>query len=463
MRGNSWETTTKIRVGKGIMQLASKFTVKPTAAQEIVLRDLSENCRLLYNFSLFERKFLYEQYGLNITYKQQQNGLPLLKKQFPRYKQVYSKVLQMTLNKLDSSFKSFFGLLKNGDSAARPPNYRGISHFFTLCYNQSGFRITRDTITLSHKHPDKVALTFAVPFDFTNHAIVQIDLHRDRRGLYWLSVVHEFEEPDHVDNGLYQAFDLGTNKHSAVNLHGKFFDSTVKRADKYWQPKVRKIQRRMSHCKRGSRKWKKLQLCLNIMKAKEANQTKDWQHKQALNYLRNTKANTIIVGDLSPKQMANTAKQERKRKGNKGKRNSSKSLRLSKKLQRGVNRSVHNTGHLGRFVQFLTYKARKMGKRTIEIDERHTTMMCCACEHEQEMPLWKRTYLCENPESCSNTQGLDRDWNSDINIMVKFFSLNGLWTAYQYFAGKLRYTADVDLFPRFAKDSQKEIPCASVK
>ncbi|MFW9994378.1 MAG: RNA-guided endonuclease InsQ/TnpB family protein [Candidatus Odinarchaeota archaeon] len=459
MRGNSQADTTKIAEGTGGMQLTSKFTINPTAKQENVLRDLSENCRLLYNFSLFERKFLHEQHGLSVSYQDQQNGLPQLKKLFPRYQQVYSKVLQMTLKKLDGSFKSFYGLVKNGDTAARPPGYRGKSHFFTLCYNQSGFKIDKDTITLSHKHPDKVVLAFAVPFDFTEHVIVQIDLHRDYKRRYWLSVVYEFEEPEYVDNGLYQAFDLGTDKHSAVNLHGQFFDSTVKRVDKNWQPEVQNIQRRMSHCKQGSRKWKKLRRKLNIMKAKEANQTKDWQHKQALNYLRNTRANTIIVGNLSPKQMANTAKQKQKRKGNKGK---GKSSTMSKKQQTGVNRGVHNTGHLGRFVQLLAYKARKLGKKVIAIDERHTTMECCVCGWRQEMPIWQRIYHCENPEGCSNTRGLDRDRNSDINIMVRFLSLNGLWMTYQQFAGKLRQTANVDLLPRFAKDSQKEAPYVSV-
>jgi hypothetical protein len=34
--------------------------------------------------------------------------LPLLKKLFPRYQQVYSKVLQMTLKKLDGAYRAFF-------------------------------------------------------------------------------------------------------------------------------------------------------------------------------------------------------------------------------------------------------------------------------------------------------------------------------------------------------------------
>ncbi|TXT53335.1 MAG: hypothetical protein BAJALOKI1v1_2510001, partial [Promethearchaeota archaeon] len=34
---------------------------------------------------------------------------------------------------------------------------------------------------------------------------------------------------------------------------------------------------------------------------------------------------------------------------------------------------MQNTGSLGRLVQFLTYKAQKIGKRVIRIDESYTT------------------------------------------------------------------------------------------
>ena len=83
------------------------------------------------------------------------------------------------------------------------------------------------------------------------------------------------------------------------------------------------------------------------------NQTKDWQHKQSLNLLKNTKANTIIVGNLSPRQMIKINKKASK--GN--------------KYQNSVNRGVHNTGHLSCFVELLTYKAKLMGKTIITIDE----------------------------------------------------------------------------------------------
>jgi putative transposase len=85
------------------------------------LWDLSEKNRLIYNFALAKRQNNYQKEKFKdkrkfITYQDQQNQLPALKKQFPEYKQVYSKVLQLTLKKLDANFKSFFGLLKNGQN-----------------------------------------------------------------------------------------------------------------------------------------------------------------------------------------------------------------------------------------------------------------------------------------------------------------------------------------------------------
>ncbi len=156
--------------------------------------------------------------------------------------------------------------------------------------------------------------------------------------------------------------------------------------------------------------------------------TSQRQHKQSLNLLRNTKANTIIVGNLSPKQMT---------------KNNRKTVK-GKKYQNGVNHGVHNTGHLGRFVELLTYKAKLMGKRVITIDERDTTKNCAVCGHKKTpMPLYQRIYFCEYCETI-----LDRDRNAAINIMKRFLSYNALWTSYQYFLdhlgilGNLRQTVD---------------------
>lgn len=407
-----------------MVTLTKKFRVIPIKQQEEVLWELSETCRILYNHALAEREYLYDNYNYRVTYREQQNALPKLKKLFPRYRQVYSKVLQMTLKKLDAAYKSFFGLLKNGNNNARSPTFRGKDYFFTLCYNQSGFTIRKKTLQLSHNHPSKTELIFPIQFNFATVVVKQIELFQDQYDKqFYIAITFSKEEPPYFNNELYQAFDLGITKHTAVNLHGKFLESSIKRPDKYWQHRFQSLQQRRDHCKKNSRRHRLFSHRLRIIQRKCAHQTKDWQHKQSKNFLKNTKANTIIVGDLSAKKM--TAKKNNiNRKG---------------KYQRSINRGVHNSGHLGRFVELLTYKAKLLGKRVIVIDERDTSKTCAFCGHKKkQMLLSIRIYHCE---FCGIV--VDRDQNAAINIMNRFLSRNALWTGYQQFniaVGNLRYT-----------------------
>ena len=73
--------------------LTIKQKIHPTPEQQEVLWALSENCRLIYNFALKERLSWWEQNKDKQiddrekypTYVKQQNDLPKIKKQYPRY------------------------------------------------------------------------------------------------------------------------------------------------------------------------------------------------------------------------------------------------------------------------------------------------------------------------------------------------------------------------------------------
>ncbi|MHA1970119.1 MAG: RNA-guided endonuclease InsQ/TnpB family protein [Candidatus Hodarchaeales archaeon] len=221
-----------------------KIQVFPTKEQQKVLWVLSEKCRLLYNFALAERKDDWNEnkalpskereYVRYVRYIDQQNQLPVLKRKHPDYGWVYSKVLQMTLKKLDTAYKSFFSLIKNGDNTARPPRFRGKDYFFTLCYNQSGFKYHENSINLSHKHPSQTDLTFELTFK-PKGKIKQIELFYDYKERWFLAVNCEISNSRlYHDNGLYQAIDLGINNLvSAVNLKSQFIQITNKRPDNY--------------------------------------------------------------------------------------------------------------------------------------------------------------------------------------------------------------------------------------
>ncbi len=391
------------------MLLTRQIRIEPSEEQEQVLWVLSERCRLLYNFALAERKKAFDE-GKKLTYIDQQNKLPEIRKQYPEYKWVYSKVLQMVLKTLDANYKSFFSLWKKGDKAAKLPGFKGKHHFNTMIFNQSGFSARKGKIVLSHKH-NAVKLSFEIPRKFSFAKVKQTAVYQKDKQ-YWLSVTYEYKTPEYIDNERYFAIDLGiTNIVSAVNDEGRFLQVKNKRPDKYWEKPVSELQGRRDHCKKFSKKWKTLNARLKFCIKKGTNQLKDFQHKLSHKLINGVKANTIIVGDLSIKEMC--------------KKN---------KYLKALHKSLHNTGTLSRFTQFLTYKAKKVGKKVIEIGERGTSKTCSACGNQKEMPLYQRVYSCQ----CGNS--IDRDKNSAILIMSRFLSQNGLWTAYRQFVGNLRQT-----------------------
>ncbi len=393
--------------------LTRKIRITPTPEQEQVLWDLSEKCRLLYNFALAERNQNWEtnfehpkEERTYITYLKQQNALPSIKKQYPEYVWVYSKVLQMTLRRLDADFKSFFTRWKQGDTQARPPRFKGKHFFTTLCYNQSGFVLNREQkiIRFSHNHPADVELQFDLPWlPPITGTIKQVDLFQDTRHRWFVAIIIDEVTPAYIDNSLYQAIDLGiTNLVTAVNMHGKFIQIRNRRADLYWKSKIREVQSKRDHCKKHSHKWHFYNEKLLKIHRKCSNQMFDFQHKISKKVVENTRATTLIIGDLDIKDMI----QKKKTTGYPRRNQASRTL----------NHSLQSTGSLGRFAEFLTYKAERVGKRVTRIDESQTTRTCCLCGTVRNRSLSERDIQCD----CGTT--LDRDQNAAINIMLRFLS-----------------------------------------
>ena len=414
------------------MQLTRKTRIYPNDEQKEVLWQLSEINRRLYNYALTERQYSHANEIKGINYIKQQNDLPALKVENPILKMCNSKVLQLTLKTLDANYKSFFTLTKQ-DPNARPPRHKGKDYFTTMKFNQSGYKVTNTCVTLNHNMKNKTKLSFTIP-EHEFQKVKQIEIFKDlKKDEWYLSVIEEVNPEIYPDNGLYQAWDLGISKQTAVNSQGRFFEVINIRPDKYWNPKIDSIQSRRDHCKKHSKKnkpsrrWNHYKSLQSRMMTKRGNQIKDFQHKVSKMIIENTRSNTIIIGDLDVKKMPQ-----------------------SKKTNRGLNRSTQGTGYLARFAGFLTYKGALAGKRVIEISERNTTKMCCKCGKFHYMPLSKRVMKCD----CGNE--IDRDCNSAVNIMVRYLSQNALWTSYQQFVDNLRNTGlDIPVH-------SQEAPCESV-
>ena len=402
------------------LQLTAKLKIFPTKEQEEILWKLSENCRLIYNFALKERKAWWEKNkGLprkkqdienKPTSHKQCKQLPILKKLYPRYKQNYAKTLQGTLRQLEANYRSFFVLRKNGDNDAQPPKFKGKKYFTTMHFNQSGFKIKGTKITLSHFYPTRetkeIDLTFKMHGKrvFVENKVKQVTIYQIHNTKeFYLSIIYEQDEPVYFDNNIYQAIDLGLiNIIAAVNSHeGKTITIKNKRVENYWQSKIEEMMSKRDHCKKYSNRWYWYNDKLNKMIKKQSNQRKDFQHKTSKKIVENTKANTIVIGDLNIKAMSESKKND-------------------KKNDKSRHRNMQSSGSMGRFARFLTYKARKVGKKVIRISERRTSKRCCYCMKKENRKLSERTILCD----CGLE--LDRDVSGTVNIMQRFLALLAL-------------------------------------
>lgn len=412
---------TKAEAKKKPLQLTAKVKIKPTKEQEEILWILSENCRLIHYFANKERKEWWDKNKhlpkkkrdkeSRPTYHKQSKQLPKLKEIYPRYRQNYSKTLQDTLKQLEADYSSFHTLRKNGYEDAQPPGFKGKKYFTTIHYNQKGFKIEGIKINFTHFYPsketkDKVDLTFEMQgkLTFTGKKVKQVTIYQVHKTKeYYLSIIYEEETPEYFNNGIYQTIDLGVmNIVAAVNSQaGKTITIKNKRVDKYWQPKIEEIQSKRDHSKKYSNRWHWYNNKMWKMIKKQANQTKDFQHKISKKIVENTKANTIIIGDLNVKAM-------------------SKSKKNDKKNDKSLHRSIQSTGSMGRFARFLTYKAEKVGKKVIRISERRTTKRCSYCMNKENRALSERII------SCDCGLEIDRDVSGTVNIMQRLLALLAL-------------------------------------
>jgi putative transposase len=227
----------------------------------------------------------------------------------------------------------------------------------------------------------------------------EVAISRDASGHYYASFVAEKEE-ETCENQQVVAFDLGIKTlATGVNEQGRIYHIGGFKGGKYYNMQLDKIRSKRDKCKKGSRRYKHLSKVYKRVSEKKRNKQRDSLHKASHLITRRMVERTVVVGDLSQRQMVMKQHQEK---------------------NRHRNRAVFNDWGLYTFVQMLTYKCQLYGKELVLEDEHNTSKMCSGCENLQSMPLWKRTYCCKE---CGLV--MDRDENSAINILTRFLARLG--------------------------------------
>jgi putative transposase len=254
---------------------------------------------------------------------------------------------------------------------------------------------------IAKRYPNVLArLTEPPPANFREVAI-----SRDARGHYYACFVsEEGYAPAHPGGTV--AFDLGIKTlATGVTEQGRIYRIGGFKGHHWYNRQLDKIRSKRGRCQKRSRRYVHLSQVYQRVSERKRNKQRDCLHKASHVIAHRLVESTVVIGDLSQRQMVMKAHQDK-----------------NAQQRRRLHRAVFNDWGLYRFAQMLEYKCLRFGKDLHRIDERYTSKDCSVCGHRQDMPLWKRTYRCGNP-NCRLV--IDRDENSAINIRERFLARLG--------------------------------------
>ncbi len=406
------------------MLLCKKIKIEVSQQDAQALEFMQDRCRALYNWWVMRLR-----QGERWNFERAKKSLRESKRYDPELRSVYGKLLAEVYFRLDKAMQGFFRRVAAGEKPGFP-RFKPRHQFFTLCYPAMYLEVQGKSMILPtggggnwgpKRYQNIVAhLTEDPPDDFH-----EVAMSRDERGNYYCSFVYDDAQQSEEDerktdkprknrkkqrpmgaDGIV-AFDLGIKTlATGYTDQGRFYHIGGFKGYRYYNKQLDKLRSKRDKCKKKSRRYIHLSRVYKRVAEKKRRKQQDCLHKASHLITGTLAERAVVIGDLSQRQMVikkqehETPKERRKRQ-----------IR---------NRLVYNDWGLSGFVQMLEYKCLRFGKELHSISERDTTKMCHVCKHKKNMPLWQRTYRCEN---CGLV--MDRDENSAVNIYERFLARPG--------------------------------------
>jgi len=396
-----------------IIKRSYKYRLYPTKNQTHKLQDTLDLCRDLYNSALQERVEAYKKNRISLSYVNQANELPFLKKELPKYEQVYSQVLQNILKRLDLNFKSFFRRLKKHEKPGFP-RYKGYDRYDSFTYPQNAnnaFGIKDNKLHLAKIGDVKLKVHFPLQEKIKTctikrevdrwYAILTTEIEKDIKPVTGL-------KPVAIDLGIKRFAVLGMPDYSAQNieeiLKNKNYKQTIVDNPKYLkrsEKRLKKAHRKLSLAKRGSSERNKTKKVLNKIYRKINNQRNDFLHKLSRKVVNNF--NQIFLEDLNINSML-------------------KKHWVSKEI---------SDASWGRFVNYLSYKAAEAGKGVYLLSPKDSSRTCYKCGFvKEDLELKDRSWTCP----VCGTQH-DRDVNAAFELLERGLQDYLTEAAYEHYSG----------------------------
>lgn len=337
------------------MILSYKYAIKPNRAQSAALSEMLRDFCQLYNAGLEHRIEAYRK-GVSVKVNEQIVTLPVIRRDIPEQSRWSCTAQQQALRKLDKSFKAFFGRITRGAKAGFP-RFRAAAR-----YHAADFRVG-DGLTI--RKSGRIGFV-GVPGE------IKVRWHRDmpskpksailtRQAGKWFVVFHvEVESVDRAGPDSI-GIDLGLTALVALsNGETVARPGWTKRAAKG----LRRRQRAVARCKRGSKTRRKRIVALAAYHAHIGNRRRDLCHKLSRDLV--SRFGRIAFENLNIKGLA--------------------AGMLAK--------HVHDAAW-AKIISMLRYKAESASVEFVEVDPRGTSQICPECMAIAVKTLKVREHRCE--------------------------------------------------------------------
>ena len=365
-------------------QRAYKFRLYPDREQAELFQKTFGCCRFLYNHMLADKTEMYEKTG-----KMKRLTPAGYKKDHPWLKEVDSLALANVQLHLEAAYKKYFSQEKAGRPKFKS-KHRSRKSYTTNVVN-GNIRIERGKLRLPKAGYVKIRCHREIPEDYV---LKSVTVSMEPSGKYYAALLYEYP----VSENQAGRKNMADREHAgtagipdvlgidfAMQGMAVFSDGSRAEYPMYYrkaQERISREQRKLSHCRKGSRNYGKQKRILAKCYEKVRNQRKDYLHKLSRKIADVHDA--AAVEDIDMKGM-------------------SRCLKFGK--------SVMDNSY-GAFRNMLGYKLKDQGKELVVVGRFFpSSKMCSQCGNvKKELRLNERIYRC----GCGNC--MDRDVNAAVNI-----------------------------------------------
>jgi len=271
--------------------LTYRYRLLPLKSQHRALERLCAAQRELYSAALEERIDCYRKTGKTRTYIDQCKALTVCRHELPDMGELPPNLQRWTLKRLDEAFHGFFRRVKVRGEKAGFPRFRGKGRWQAFGFAEfSGIRFDGKRLRFAGMPG---GLKVHLHRELSEDADIRSCVFRQDGSGWFVCLQVAVPTPEKRPIGSVIGVDLGLEVFAYCSDTGEIPNPRVARR---FEKELRRRQRALSRCQRGSHRRHKVRAQVAKVHRKITNTRNSWLHKESATLVK--RADVIVVEDL---------------------------------------------------------------------------------------------------------------------------------------------------------------------